>query len=76
MKEYGLTREERLKKQFIEQKIDELYIEGYDDFLMLCRQLNIEDQQSIQKYNHLKNKIAKGYSFIHEILFYELTKKK
>ena len=35
-----------------------------------------EDQQSIQKYNHLKNKIAKGYSFIHEILFYELTKKK
>ena len=25
MKEYGLTREERLKKQFIEQRIDELY---------------------------------------------------
>ena len=55
MKEYGLTREERLKKQFIEQRIDELYMENYDDFLMLCRQLNIEDAQSIQKYNHLKN---------------------
>ena len=26
MKEYGLTREERLKKQFIEQRIDELYM--------------------------------------------------
>ena len=75
MKEYGLTREERLKKQFIEQRIDELYMENYDDFLMLCRQLNIEDAQSIQKYNHLKNKIAKGYTFIHEILFYEFTKK-
>ena len=24
---------------------------------------------------HLKNKIAKGYTFIHEILFYEFTKK-
>ena len=23
----------------------------------------------------LKNKIAKGYTFIHEILFYEFTKK-
>lgn len=75
MKEYGLTREERLKKQFIEQRIDELYMENYDDFLMLCRQLNIEDAQSIQKYNHLKNKIAKGYTFIHEILFYEFTKR-
>ena len=32
MKEYGLTREERLKKQFIEQRIDELYMENYDDF--------------------------------------------
>ena len=50
-------------------------IKNYDDFLMLCRQLNIEDAQSIQKYNHLKNKIAKGYTFIHEILFYEFTKK-
>lgn len=50
-------------------------MENYDDFLMLCRQLNIEDAQSIQKYNHLKSKIAKGYTFIHEILFYEFTKK-
>ena len=39
-------------------RIDELYMENYDDFLMLCRQLNIEDAQSIQKYNHLKNKIC------------------
>ena len=35
MKEYGLTRNERLKKQYIEQKIDELYIEDYEAFLKL-----------------------------------------
>ena len=75
MKEYGLTRNERLKKQYIEQKIDELYIEDYEAFLKLCYQLNIQDEQSIQKYNHLKNKIEKGFSFIHEVLFHELTKK-
>ena len=33
------------------------------------------DEFVIEKYNHLKNKIAKGYTFIHEILFYEFTKK-
>ena len=84
MKEYGLTRNayedvykfyDEKKKQYIEQKIDELYIEDYEAFLKLCYQLNIQDEQSIQKYNHLKNKIEKGFSFIHEVLFHELTKK-
>ena len=75
MKEYGLTRNERLKKHCIEQQIDELYIEDYGAFLKLCYQLNIKDEQSIQKYSHLKNKIEKGFSFIHEVLFHELTKK-
>jgi len=51
------------------------YIEDYEAFLKLCYQLNIQDEQSIQKYNHLKNKIEKGFSFIHEVLFHELTKK-
>ena len=75
MKEYGLTRDERLKKQFIDQKIDELYMEDYDVFLVLCQQLNINEEKSIEKYDHLKKLIEKGYSFVHELLYNELIKK-
>lgn len=75
MKEYGLTRDERIKKQFIENKIDEIYIENYDAFLTLCNQLNIQEDKSIQKYYHLKKLIENGYSFIHELLYNELIKK-
>ena len=75
MKEYGLTREERIKKQFIEQKIDEVYIDHYDDFLKLCEKLNTQDEKSIQKYYHLKKLIEKGYSFIHALLYHEFNKK-
>lgn len=74
MKEYGLTRDERLKKQFIDHKIDEIYIDHYDAFLTLCDQLNIQDEKSIQKYYHLKKLIESGYSFVHELLYNELMK--
>lgn len=75
LKEYGLTRKERLKKQYVDQKIDELYMEDYDMFLILCQQLNIQDEKSIEKYEHLKKLIVKGYSFVHEHLYNELIKK-
>lgn len=75
MKEYGLTREERVKKQFIEQKIDEIYMDYYDCFLSICEKLNISDDKSIEKYYHLKKLIEKGYSFIHVLLYNEFNKK-
>ena len=75
MKEYGLTREERIKKQFIDQKIDEIYMDHYDCFLSICEKLNISDDKSIEKYYHLKRLIEKGYSFIHVLLYNEFNKK-
>lgn len=32
VKEYGLTRSERLKKQYVDNMIDKLYVEDYDEF--------------------------------------------
>ena len=73
--EYGLTRNERIKKQYVENMVDQLYVEDYDKFLNVCKQLEINDDKSIGKYLHLKKKLEKGYSFIHELLYNEFVKK-
>lgn len=75
IKEYGLTRNERIKKQYVENMIDQLYIENYDRFLDVCKQLEINDNKSIGKYLHLKKKLEIGYSFIHELLYNQFVKK-
>lgn len=75
IKEYGLTRNERIKKQYVENMVDQLYVEDYDKFLNVCKQLEINDDKSIGKYLHLKKKLEKGYSFIHELLYNEFVKK-
>ena len=75
IKEYGLTRNERIKKQYVENMVDQLYVEDYDKFLNVCKQLEINDDKSIGKYIHLKKKLEKGYSFIHELLYNEFVKK-
>ena len=62
IKEYGLTRNERIKKQYVENMVDQLYVEDYDKFLNVCKQLEINDDKSIGKYLHLKKKLEKGYS--------------
>lgn len=75
IKEYGLTRNERIKKQYVENMVDQLYVEDYEKFLDVCKQLEINDDKSISKYLHLKKKLEKGYSFIHELLYNEFVKK-
>lgn len=75
MKEYGLTRNERIKKQYLESMVDSLYVDDYEKFLDICKQLEINDDKSIGKYLHLKKKLEKGYSFIHELLYNELVKR-
>ncbi|HIX82524.1 MULTISPECIES: hypothetical protein [unclassified Thomasclavelia] len=75
LKEYGLTRNERIKKQYVEHMIDKIYVEDYDRFLKICSQLEINDEKSIGKYLHLKKKLEIGYSFIHELLYNQLVKK-
>ena len=42
--------------------VDQLYVEDYDKFLNVCKQLEINDDKSIGKYLHLKKKLEKGYS--------------
>lgn len=75
MKEYGLTRNERIKKQYLESMVDSLYVDDFEKFLDICKQLEINDDKSIGKYLHLKKKLEKGYSFIHELLYNELVKR-
>ena len=74
-KEYGLTRNERIKKQYVDNIIDKLYVEDYDKFLKICNELEIKDEKSIGMYLRLKKKLEHGYSFIHELLYNEFVKK-
>ena len=74
-KEYGLTRNERIKKQDVDNMIDKLYVEDYDKFLKICNELEIRDEKSIGMYLRLKKKLEHGYSFIHELLYNEFVKK-
>ena len=74
-KEYGLTRNERIKKQYVDNMIDKLYVEDYDKFLKICNELEITDEKSIGMYLRLKKKLEHGYSFIHELLYNEFVKK-
>lgn len=76
IKEYGLTRKERLKKQYVENTLDELYIDDYQAFLHVCEQLEIHGDKGITLYINLKQKIEKGYTFLHELLYTELIKNK
>ena len=74
-KEYGVTRNERIKKQYVDNMIDKLYVEDYDKFLKICNELEIKDEKSIGMYLRLKKKLEHGYSFIHELLYNEFVKK-
>lgn len=74
-KEFGLTREERMKKICIEEIIDEIFVVHYDLFLELCDQLNIKEEGPSEQYLALKHKIEKGYSSLHELLYKELIQK-
>lgn len=56
--------------------IDEIFVVHYDLFLEICEQLHIQEDGPSEKYLALKNKIEKGYSSIHELLYQELIQKK
>lgn len=75
-KEYGLTRKERLNKQYLEQVIDEIYYQNKNYFNQLCNKLQINDNKDINKYHHLKNKLQKGYNNFHKQLYQLLINKK
>lgn len=75
-KEFGLTRQERMKKICLEEMIDEIFVVHYDLFLEICQQLHIEEDTPSDLYLALKHKIEKGYSSLHELLYKELIQKR
>jgi len=75
-KEFGLTREERMKKICIEEVIDEIFVIHYELFLEICEQLNIQEETPSEKYLAVKNRLEKGYSSLHELLYRELIQKR
>ena len=74
-KEFGLTRNERLKKMCLEEVIDEIFVVRYDVFLEICQQFHIEGENPSEKYLALKHKIEKRYTSLHELLYKELVQK-
>lgn len=74
-KEFGLTRNERLKKMCLEEVIDEIFVVRYDVFLEICQQFHIEGENPSEKYLALKHEIEKGYTSLHELLYKELVQK-
>lgn len=75
MKEYGLTRKERMKKQCLDEMIDEIYLNDSEVFHQICDQLGMEEKRDVDCYLCLKEKLEKGYHFIHELLYNQLIKK-
>ena len=73
-KEYGLTRNERIKKQYVDNMIDKLYVEDYDKFLKICNELEIRDEKSIGMYLRLKKKLEHGYSLFMNYCIMSLLK--
>ena len=75
-KEFGLTRQERMKKICLEEVIDEIFVVHYEQFQDICLQLNIHEDNPHEQYMALNHKIEKGYSSLHELLYRELVQKR
>ena len=75
-KEFGLTRQERLKKMCLEEIIDEIFVVKYHVFVEICKQLHIDGNNPREKYLDLKHKIEKGYTSLHELLYEELVQRR
>lgn len=75
-KEFGLTRDERMKKICLEEVIDEIFVVHYDLFVDICHQCYIYEEGANEQYLALKNKIEKGYTSLHELLYKELVQKR
>lgn len=75
-KEFGLTRQERMKKICLEEVIDEIFVVHYELFQKICDELHIHEEGPSEQYLALKQKIEKGYSSLHELLYNELVKRR
>lgn len=70
LKEFGLTRNERIKKQYIIQKIELLYHYQPKKLIEVYRHIFSGELQDIEAiYRYLINFITIKYSFFHEYLY-------
>ena len=75
-KELQLTRNERKKKQIVEELLEEAYYYHSEVFEHICKELMIEDTQKEKQYEKILLLTEKGYTSIHDILYEELISKK
>jgi hypothetical protein len=75
-KELGLTRNERLKKLYVEELLSDSYYFHEDVFNRICDELMIKEKNKEDKYHKALSIVEKGYSSIHEILYNEYISKK
>lgn len=75
-KELGLTRNERLKKQIVEEALEDAYYYHPDTFKQICDELMIDNMTKEKQYEKILTLLEKGYSSIHDILYKEFISKK
>jgi Protein of unknown function (DUF3603). len=74
-KELGLTRLEREKKQYIYQWLSELFYSSPNDLMELSNEfflIKVIDEKQV--YQTILEKLDKGYSSLHEMLYLEFVK--
>ena len=72
----GLTRNERMKKQIIEEILEEAYYYHEDVFNHICMELMIDEESKEKQYEKLLSMLEKGYTVIHDVLYDEFISKK
>lgn len=75
-KELGLTRNERLKKQIVEEILEEAYYYHEDVFHHICDELGISEETKEKQYEKILLLIEKGYTSLHDTLYEEFVSKK
>lgn len=73
-KEYGLTRLEKEKKQFVLETLDHLYHYQKEQLAYLYHQYFIEECSIKRMYEKLADKLKEGYAPLHEMIYHDLLK--
>jgi len=75
IKEFGLTRFEREKKQWILQELEELYQNNPDELMNIGKEYLYLDKIDKERiYDAVLDKLENGYSPIHETLYQQFVK--
>jgi len=76
VKEFGLTRLERTKKQVIEEMLEDAYYYHNDVLKKICKEFMITDNNKTIQYQRILSMIETGYNHVHDILYEQFISKK